>query len=86
MGWLGKTKALLTARVEQMESAVSKHIVNTVERHAEHETQLRVIHTNQDHLTARLDEIRGTTKATNEKLDSLGSTITSVLMAVKAKR
>lgn len=60
MAWFNSTKKTILARVDTMERSVDAHV-----------TQLAVIHTNQDHITNRLEEIREMTQDTSRKLDTL---------------
>ena len=87
MGWLYKTSQLrkmaVDLRLTKAEEALAKHIEMSGERHGEHEAQLRVIHTNQDHLTNRLNEIRECTQDTTEKVSELSEKLTDVLIAMR---
>lgn len=77
MAWFNHQTKETEERLKQIEANAE----TWNERHAEHVTQLAVIHTNQDHMTERLDEIRTAATTTNEKLDVLAENIVKVLMS-----
>ena len=81
MAWFMGSKNNLTARMDAQDEKMDEHTA----KHYSHETQLAVIHTNQDHLSHRLDEIRECATTTNEKLNDLSDTLMQVLVAVKRK-
>ena len=62
-----RSKANIYRRIDKQDERM-----NACEKIAsEHSTQLAVIHTNQDHMSHRLDEIRECGEETNRKLDRL---------------
>lgn len=81
MAWFINSKNKLTSRMDLQEEKMNGHAA----KHYNHETQLAVIHTNQDHMSNRLDEIRLSAKETISKLGDLSDTLTQVLLAVKKK-
>lgn len=81
MAWFMGSKNKLIARMDAQEEKMDSHTA----KHFSHETQLAVIHANQDHMSNRLDEIRECTNNTNEKLSDLSDTLMQVLVAVKSK-
>ena len=81
MAWFAGSKNKLTARMDAQEVRMNIH----TEKHFSHETQLAVIHTNQDHLSHRLDEIRECTRDTNDKITTLTETVTQILMVIKRR-
>jgi chromosome segregation ATPase len=82
MAWFSHQTKKMDERMGQVEENAEKWDA----RHAEHVTQLAVIHTNQDHMTERLDEIRTAANSTNEKLDELAGNIVKVLMSTRNTR
>jgi hypothetical protein len=62
-----RSKAHIYKRIDTQEARMDAYdkISN------DHSTQLAVIHTNQDHMSNRLDEIRKCGEETNRKLDRL---------------
>ena len=82
MAWFRRITKPYNERVRALEAQVELH----KDRHAEHETQLAVIHTNQDHMSNRLDEIRETTQDTNKKIDGVAGTLTEFIMTLKSQR
>lgn len=60
MSWFMGTKRKLETRMDAYEAVQSKH-----------DTQLAVIHTNQDHLSNRMDEVRELAIAAHDKLDEV---------------
>ena len=76
MAWFnGKEKVIkreLGDRMATIELVQLKH----ADLHSTHKTELAVIHSNQDHLSSRLDELREGIHSMDEKLDR-------VLLAVR---
>jgi hypothetical protein len=83
MAWFIGAKNKITERMDTQERDLKIRLDGQDVELNKHTTQLAVIHTNQDHMSNRLDEIRECTNTTNEKLGDLSETLTQVLLAVK---
>lgn len=83
VAWFNKARQKINDRMDMAETRMDQHVESSNLKHAQHSTQLAVIHSNQDHLTNRLDEIRATTTTTNEKIDTLAETMTKVLLEIR---
>jgi hypothetical protein len=65
--WFRGSKERIYVRINEQESRMDAHEKTT----NAHSTELAVIHTNQDHMSHRLDEIRRCGERTNQKLDAV---------------
>lgn len=67
MGWFTGKERALKSRMNALEARQIKH----AEMQSEQKTELAVIHSNQDHMSSRMDEVRELGLSAHRKLDEV---------------
>ncbi len=71
MAWFAKSNNVIHARIDGVEENTGKALERVLDRLGDHTTRIAVLETHTDNHIAQLNEIKETTRDTNQKLDSL---------------
>lgn len=82
MAWFSASTTRMTTRLDTMEADMEQWD----QKHATHDTDIAVVKTCQENTARQLEEIRVTTRDTNENLKALSQTVTQALLAFQAKK